>query len=97
MDRFDTSLGGLRPTCTVVDDDGHLSIGKFPSVTDERTVTKGEVLALSLAMRAGITAAPLTFTTVVPKASRSGAACLMHPTCSVPTREGDTTLLRNHP
>jgi serine/threonine-protein kinase HipA len=52
-----TSLGGLRPKCTVVDDDGHLAIAKFPSVSDERAVTKGEVLALTLARRAGIDAA----------------------------------------
>jgi serine/threonine-protein kinase HipA len=52
-----TSLGGLRPKCTVVDDDGHLAIGKFPSVADERAVTKGEVLALELAAAAGIDAA----------------------------------------
>ncbi|HEX6038225.1 HipA domain-containing protein [Longimicrobium sp.] len=52
-----TSLGGLRPKCTVMDDDGRLSIGKFPSVADERAVTKGEVLALQLAAEAGIDAA----------------------------------------
>lgn len=52
-----TSLGGLRPKCTVIDDDGCLSIGKFPSVQDERPVTKGEVLALQLAKDAGINAA----------------------------------------
>jgi serine/threonine-protein kinase HipA len=52
-----TSLGGMRPKCTVVDEDGALSIGKFPSITDERTVTKGEVLALTLAKQAGINAA----------------------------------------
>ncbi len=52
-----TSLGGMRPKCTVVDDDGALSIGKFPSITDERSVTKGEVLALTLASEAGINAA----------------------------------------
>jgi serine/threonine-protein kinase HipA len=52
-----TSLGGLRPKCTVIDDDGRLSIGKFPSVADERAVTKGEVLALQLAVDAGIDAA----------------------------------------
>jgi serine/threonine-protein kinase HipA len=52
-----TSLGGLRPKCTVVDEDGWLAIGKFPSVTDERPVTKGEVLALRLARKAGIDAA----------------------------------------
>jgi serine/threonine-protein kinase HipA len=52
-----TSLGGLRPKCSVVDDDGRLAIGKFPSVSDERAVTKGEVLALRLAALGGIDAA----------------------------------------
>ncbi len=52
-----TSLGGMRPKCTVIDDDGRLSIGKFPSVNDERAVTKGEVLAMTLAKAAGIRAA----------------------------------------
>lgn len=52
-----TSLGGLRPKCTVVDDDGLLAIGKFPSVQDERAITKGEVLALNLAQTAGLTVA----------------------------------------
>jgi len=52
-----TSLGGLRPKCTIIDEDGHLAIGKFPSVKDERDVTKGEVLALHLAVAAGINAA----------------------------------------
>ena len=52
-----TSLGGLRPKCSVIDDDGHLAIGKFPSIQDDRAVTKGEVLALCLATRAKITAA----------------------------------------
>jgi len=52
-----TSLGGLRPKCTVIDEDGALAIGKFPSIADERAVTKGEVLALTLAKDAGINAA----------------------------------------
>lgn len=52
-----TTLGGMRPKCTIVDDDGRFAIGKFPSVTDERAVTKGEVLALRLARAAGIDAA----------------------------------------
>lgn len=52
-----TSLGGLRPKCSVIDEDGRLAIGKFPSVTDERPVTKGEVLAMRLARKAGIDAA----------------------------------------
>lgn len=49
-----TSLGGLRPKCTVIDQDGFLSIGKFPSVHDSYAVTKGEVLALRVAAAAGI-------------------------------------------
>jgi serine/threonine-protein kinase HipA len=49
-----TSLGGLRPKCTVVDDDDSLAVGKFPSVKDERAVTKGEVLAMQLAKTAGL-------------------------------------------
>lgn len=52
-----TSLGGMRPKCTMVDEDGWLAIGKFPSVGDTRSVTRGEVLALKLASRAGIDAA----------------------------------------
>jgi len=58
-----TSLGGMRPKCTVVDDDGMLAIGKFPSVTDERAVTKGEVLAMTLAKAAGIRAADVRLVT----------------------------------
>jgi serine/threonine-protein kinase HipA len=49
-----TSLGGMRPKCTVVDDDGQLAVGKFPSVEDERPVTKGEVLAMQLARASGL-------------------------------------------
>ncbi|HNU68204.1 MAG TPA: HipA domain-containing protein [Myxococcota bacterium] len=52
-----TSLGGLRPKCTVLDEDGSLAIGKFPSISDQRSVTRGEVLAMRLAARAGIRAA----------------------------------------
>ncbi len=49
-----TSLGGPRPKCTIIEQDGRLAIGKFPSVKDDRAVTKGEVLALHLAAAAGI-------------------------------------------
>jgi serine/threonine-protein kinase HipA len=49
-----TSLGGMRPKCTVIDENGMLAIGKFPSVSDTRSVTRGEVLALQLAKSAGI-------------------------------------------
>jgi serine/threonine-protein kinase HipA len=52
-----TSLGGLRPKCSVIDADGSLAIGKFPSVADTRSIVHGEVLALNLAASAGIRAA----------------------------------------
>ncbi|NJS35779.1 MAG: type II toxin-antitoxin system HipA family toxin [Brachymonas sp.] len=52
-----TSLGGMRPKCTILDEDGHLAIGKFPSVSDGHEVTRAEVLALRLAAMAGIRAA----------------------------------------
>lgn len=52
-----TSLGGVRPKCSVLDDDGSLAIAKFPSVQDERAVTKGEVLVMNLAKRAGLNVA----------------------------------------
>ncbi|MBN3788857.1 type II toxin-antitoxin system HipA family toxin [Burkholderia sp. Ac-20353] len=52
-----TSLGGMRPKCTILDEDGHLAIGKFPSIKDDRSVTRGEVLALHLAAAAGVTVA----------------------------------------
>jgi len=49
-----TSLGGMRPKCSVLDEQGWLAIGKFPSVADTRSVTRCEVLALKLAALAGI-------------------------------------------
>jgi serine/threonine-protein kinase HipA len=52
-----TSLGGLRPKCSIIDMDGSLAIGKFPSVADTRSIVHGEVLALTLAANAGINAA----------------------------------------
>ncbi len=52
-----TSLGGLRPKCAILDTDGSLAIGKFPSVQDTRSIVHGEVLALNLATAAGIDAA----------------------------------------
>ncbi|CAE6738209.1 hypothetical protein R69927_03845 [Paraburkholderia domus] len=52
-----TSLGGMRPKCTLLDENGKLAIGKFPSVKDTINVTRAEVLALHLARKAGITTA----------------------------------------
>lgn len=53
-----TSLGGARPKSTVRDTDGRLALGKFPSQADKRDVIRGEVLAMHLAAKAGINAAP---------------------------------------
>lgn len=55
--RCGVSLQGVRPKCTVLDDDGRILIAKFPRMHDDRAVTKGEILALRLADDAGITAA----------------------------------------
>lgn len=52
-----TSLGGMRPKCTVLDADGSLALGKFPSIADTRSIVRGEVLALKLARLANIDAA----------------------------------------
>mgnify|MGYP000867376079 FL=1 len=52
-----TSLGGMRPKCSILDENGYLALGKFPSVQDDRNVTRAEVLALKLARLAGIDAA----------------------------------------
>lgn len=49
-----TSLGGMRPKCSIRDVDGQLALGKFPSVEDGRSITRGEVLALQLARTAGV-------------------------------------------
>jgi serine/threonine-protein kinase HipA len=48
-----TSLGGLRPKCTVLEEDGALAIGKLASIKDERSIVRGEVLALRLVAHAG--------------------------------------------
>lgn len=52
-----TSLGGLRPKCTLLDSDGALALGKFSSITDTRSIVRGEVLALKLARLVGLDAA----------------------------------------
>lgn len=48
---------GTEPTVPVVDNGGILSVGKLPSLNNAKAVTKGEVLAMNLAVRAGIRAA----------------------------------------
>jgi serine/threonine-protein kinase HipA len=41
----------------VLDTDGALALGKFPSITDTRSIVRGEVLALKLARLVGLDAA----------------------------------------
>jgi len=66
----------MRPKCTLVDEDGRLAIGKFPSVGDTRSVTRGEVLALKLAARAGIDAAPARVVCLGPSGSEVPVAVI---------------------
>jgi len=49
-----SSLGGARPKASVIDDDGRLSIAKFPKSDDAYSVSAWEHLALELARAAGI-------------------------------------------
>jgi serine/threonine-protein kinase HipA len=49
-------LGGARPKSAVVDKDGSLIIAKFPKLDDDRSIPHGEVLAMVLARKAGLTA-----------------------------------------
>jgi serine/threonine-protein kinase HipA len=50
-------LGGARPKSAILLPDGHLAIAKFPKPDDTRDIAAGEILALTLAHHAGITAA----------------------------------------
>ena len=47
-------LGGARPKSAVADNNGTLAIAKFPKPDDDRSITHGEVLAMTLAAKAGI-------------------------------------------
>lgn len=59
-----TSLGGLRPKSTVLEEDGALAIGKFASIKDERSIVRGEVRALKPLAHAGSRAARARVVTV---------------------------------
>ncbi len=50
-------LGGARPKSAVVDKDGSLAIAKFPKLDDDRSIPHGEILAMTLAHKAGLTVA----------------------------------------
>jgi serine/threonine-protein kinase HipA len=49
-----SDLDGMRPKCTVIDLTGALSLAKFPSVGDTRSITRSEMLAIELAGLSGI-------------------------------------------
>lgn len=57
-------LGGARPKSAVLLKDGSLGIAKFPKPDDTRDIAAGEVLALTLARRAGMTVADHQLVTV---------------------------------
>ena len=61
-----TSAGGLRPKALIGDDDTGL-VAKFPSSRDLVAVVQGEFVAMTLARAAGITASPVTLTSVGPR------------------------------
>jgi len=52
-----SSLGGARPKASVIDQQGRLSIAKFPKDSDEYSIETWEEIALRLADRAGIVTA----------------------------------------
>lgn len=58
-------LGGARPKSSVEDKDGSLAIAKFPKPDDDRSIPHGEVLAMTLARQAGLTAADAKLLNVV--------------------------------
>lgn len=49
-----SSLGGARPKASVIENDGHLAIAKFPRRDDEINTVAWEAVALALAKKAGI-------------------------------------------
>lgn len=58
-------LGGARPKSAVEDTDGMLAIAKFPKPDDDRSIPHGEVLAMTLARKAGLTVADAKLQDVV--------------------------------
>lgn len=64
LDVGGTTLGGARPKASVIDDDGSLSIAKFPHPGDEWDVMAWEKTALDLAERAGLEVPPRRLTKI---------------------------------
>jgi serine/threonine-protein kinase HipA len=61
-----TLIGGARPKA-VLDDDGRQFIAKFSSSSDSYPVVKAEFVAMELARRAGLEAAPVKITSALGK------------------------------
>jgi len=53
------SLGGARPKASIIDNDGHLWIAKFPSRNDIKNVGAWEAVAHDLAIKSGINMADI--------------------------------------
>lgn len=49
-----TALGGARPKCTWLQDNGQLAVARFPSLVDTFPITRLEVLIAQLAKAAGL-------------------------------------------
>lgn len=62
-----SSLGGARPKASVRDKDGQLAIAKFPKKDDDFNAVVWEVVALTLAQRAGLQTASWRMETVMGK------------------------------
>jgi len=61
-----SSVGGARPKA-LVDDGSHGLIAKFSSTADTYAIVQGEYVAMELARRAGLDAAPVRLTTALGK------------------------------
>jgi serine/threonine-protein kinase HipA len=54
-----TALGGARPKCSWIQENGELAVAKFPSMHDHPAVNRVEVLAMHMAHAAGIVVVPV--------------------------------------
>jgi serine/threonine-protein kinase HipA len=54
-----TALGGSRPKCSWIQENGELAVAKFPSMHDHPAVNRVEVLAMRMAHAAGIVVVPV--------------------------------------
>ena len=62
-----SSLGGARPKASVMDNNGNLSIAKFPRKDDDTDIVRWEAVALTLAKTAGINTSEWRMETILGK------------------------------